>query len=265
MGAHYAALMSMLTPPGLGGKYRITGDKYPRMRRPRHRRRLLLAGTSALVALGLAGWGTTQLIDVFSGNAKKHAAGRKAGCEPDTAASAVALPKPGQITVNVYNATPRGGLAKTTADELKKRGFRIGKVGNAPAKFDKKIPGAGILLGSPTVSNDALTVLATHLKGATPQADARKTPDVDLFIGTGFTALNDIKAADQELAVLMSAKTEPGCEDTAPKAPAKPAAEPAAEPQGEPAAEPLGEPAAAPQDEPAAAPQEEAAAEPEEE
>lgn len=34
-GSHYAAPMSMLTPPGMGGKYRITGDKYPRMRRPR--------------------------------------------------------------------------------------------------------------------------------------------------------------------------------------------------------------------------------------
>ncbi len=46
--------MSMLTPPGMGGKYRITGDAFPRMRRPRKRRRLVLAGVGAVVALGLA-------------------------------------------------------------------------------------------------------------------------------------------------------------------------------------------------------------------
>ncbi|MGO4755049.1 LytR family transcriptional regulator, partial [Streptomyces sp. 2MCAF27] len=59
--------MSMLTPPGMGGKYRITGNRYPRMRRPRGRRRLVFAAMGTVVALGLVGWGTLQLIDVFSG------------------------------------------------------------------------------------------------------------------------------------------------------------------------------------------------------
>ncbi|WP_079124821.1 LytR C-terminal domain-containing protein [Streptomyces lushanensis] len=205
--------MSMLTPPGLGGKYRITGDKYPRMRRPRHRRRLVLAGTSVVVALGLAGWGTMQLIDVFSGESGKKltAAGRKQGCRT-TSTAAMALPKPGQITVNVYNATPRAGLAKTTADELKKRGFLIGKVGNAPAKYDKKIQGAGILLGSPASWNKALTVLGTQLKGAATKTDSRKTGDVDLLLGKTFTRLNVQKDADEALATLASAASKAsGC------------------------------------------------------
>ena len=59
------------------------------------------------------------------------------------------LPKPAAIKVNIYNATPRSGLAKAAADELKKRGFTIGKVGNAPAAYDKKVPGTGMLLGGP--------------------------------------------------------------------------------------------------------------------
>ncbi len=50
--------------------------------------------------------------------------------------------------MNVLNATPRSGLAKSTADELKKRGFKIGKVGNAPEEYDKKVAGTGILLGA---------------------------------------------------------------------------------------------------------------------
>ncbi|MFI5758176.1 LytR C-terminal domain-containing protein [Streptomyces sp. NPDC051569] len=203
--------MSMLTPPGMGGKYRITGDKFPRMRRPRHRHRIVLAALAAVVALGLAGWGTLQLIDVFSGDGKKNTAvGPKPACKPSTA-PAKALPKPGQITVNVYNATPRGGLAKTTADELKKRGFVIGKVGNAPATYDKKVPGAGLLLGAPTASDGPLTVLGTQLKGATPKTDTRKTPDVDLIIGTAFKTLNVQEDADQALAVLAKPAPTPSC------------------------------------------------------
>ncbi|MFJ1829280.1 LytR family transcriptional regulator, partial [Streptomyces sp. NPDC088178] len=58
----------------MGGKYRITGDKYPRMRRPRRRGKLILAATASVVALGLAGWGTLQLIDVFTGGDRQASA-----------------------------------------------------------------------------------------------------------------------------------------------------------------------------------------------
>ncbi|MDV5147100.1 LytR C-terminal domain-containing protein [Streptomyces sp. SBC-4] len=198
--------MSMLTPPGMGGKYRITGDVYPRMRRPHRRRRIILAAAASVVVLGAAGWGTLQLVDVFSGDeGTKTTAGKQADCKPVAKATtppAAALPKPGQITVNVYNATPRSGLAKTTADELKKRGFKIGKVGNAPAAFDKKVPGAGLLLGSPAAGKGAFPVLGTQLKGATTKTDTRGTADVDLIIGTAFKTLTPKTAADAALVAL---------------------------------------------------------------
>ncbi|MFE4371051.1 LytR C-terminal domain-containing protein [Streptomyces sp. NPDC056835] len=205
--------MSMLTPPGMGGKYRITGNKYPRMRRPRHRRRIVLAAVASVVALGLAGWGTLQLIDVFTGGGTKSAAAAgKSGCT-HSSEPVKALPKPGQITVNVYNATPRGGLAQTTADELKKRGFVIGKVGNAPAAYDKKVPGTGILLGALKSEDGFFTVLGAQLKGATSKTDNRKTPDVDLIIGAAFEALTEQKDADQALATVSSAASDPACGD----------------------------------------------------
>ncbi|MFH8842513.1 LytR C-terminal domain-containing protein [Streptomyces sp. NPDC017868] len=198
--------MSMLTPPGMGGKYRITGDVYPRMRRPHRRRRIVLASAAAVVVLGAAGWGTLQLVDVFSGDeGTKTTAGKQADCKPApkaTTAPAAAFPKPAQITVNVYNATPRSGLAKTTADELKKRGFKIGKVGNAPVAYDKKVPGTGLLLGATTAVKGALPVLGTQLAGTTSKADTRATPDVDLIIGTAFKTLSPKATADAALVAL---------------------------------------------------------------
>ncbi|KOX38614.1 MULTISPECIES: LytR C-terminal domain-containing protein [unclassified Streptomyces] len=204
--------MSMLTPPGMGGKYRITGDVYPRMRRPHRRRRIVLAATAAVVVLGAAGWGTLQLVDVFSGDGgTKAAAGKLADCKPAPAptAPAATLPKPAQITVNVYNATPRSGLAKTTADELKKRGFKVGKVGNAPAAYDKKVPGAGLLLGAPTATKGAFPVLGTQLAGATTKTDTRATADVDLIIGTAFKNLSPKTTADAALVALTKPAPAP--------------------------------------------------------
>lgn len=227
--AHYAAPMSMLTPPGMGGEYRITGDKYPRMRRPRGRRRLVFSVVAAVAALGLAGWGTVQLIDVFTGGADAAtAAGPGAGCpataSPSTKASAssgagsgtgartgaAALPKPGRITVNVLNATPRAGLAKDTAAELKKRGFRIGEVGNATKEYDKKVDGPGMVLGAAGAAKGSMPVVATQLGGAQLKTDGRKeATEVDLILGSGFTTLTKKPEADEALTALTHPKSRP--------------------------------------------------------
>lgn len=233
--------MSMLTPPGMGGQYRITGHKYPRLRRPKRRRRLVLAVIASATALGLVGWGTLQLIDVFTGSDKATAAGPKSDCSAgvspsptapedsggskasetsDTSkastaskasdASGKAFPEPGKITVNVLNATPRAGLAKDTADELKKRGFRIGNVGNATEEYDKKVKGAAILLGAKAAEKTALPVLNTQLVGAQLKTDGRaKATEVDLIIGTGFKSLSKQKDADKALTDLTSPEPTP--------------------------------------------------------
>jgi hypothetical protein len=206
--------MSMLTPPGMGGKYRITGDTYPRMRRPRRRGRLVLLTVSCAAVLGVIGWGTLQLIDVFTGGGKKaSAAGSRTGCadaaSPSPRATA-ALPRPDRITVNVFNATPRSGLAKQTADELKKRGFRIGQVGNATKEYDKKITGTGVLLGPASSLNTSLPVLATQLATAERRTDAaRKGDAIDLILGTGFRSLTAKPDADRELAELTHPRPNP--------------------------------------------------------
>ncbi len=204
--------MSMLTPPGMGGQYRITGDKYPRMRRPRRRGKLVVLTVASVAVLGVGGWGTLQLIDVFTGGGDSaSAAGTKAACgigakpSASPAGAATPVPRPGTITVNVLNATTRSGLAQKTADELKKRGFRIGEVANAPATFDKKVKGTGVLLGPAAALDTALPVLGTQLAGAERRTDpARKGAALDLIIGDAFRGLTAKTAADKALTALAN-------------------------------------------------------------
>lgn len=203
--------MSMLTPPGMGGQYRITGDRYPRMRRPRRRGRLVALAVASAAVLGLGSWGTLQLIDVFTGNDDSAAAaGTKADCATKAApvAAPKAFPVPGTITVNVLNATTRSGLAQKTADELKKRGFKIGEVANATKEYDKKVKGTGVLLGPATALDTSLPVLGAQLAAAERRTDpVRKGTELDLIIGDGFRELT--KKADADRALTALANPEP--------------------------------------------------------
>ncbi|MFK0117245.1 LytR C-terminal domain-containing protein [Streptomyces sp. NPDC090994] len=204
----------------MGGKYRITGDKYPRMRPSRRRGRLAFLGVACVAVLGLSGWGVWQLVGVFTGSDEASAAAgvRPSRCTPADSAQAnaspspspTAVPKPGAVTVNVLNATTRSGLAKKTADELKKRGFRIGDVGNAPATYDKKVDGTGVLLGPAAALKSTLPVLGTQLPAAERRTDpARKGAAVDLIIGDGFKGLAKKAAADTALAALSAPQPSP--------------------------------------------------------
>ncbi|MFE0762905.1 LytR C-terminal domain-containing protein [Streptomyces smyrnaeus] len=220
--------MSMLTPPGLGGQYRIRGDRYPRMRRPRRRGRIIAASLASGLAVAVLGWGTLQLVDIFSGGdpgPDKAAADRpaehakcaspaataKAAAGGRNAAGGHGLPEPGEITVNVLNATSRSGLAKDTADELKKRGFKIGKIANAPAEFDQKVEKAGVLIGAPgATTSDRLQVLGTQLEDTRTRYDERDGKDIDLVLGKGFERLAKKKAATAALAELTGSSPRPG-------------------------------------------------------
>jgi hypothetical protein len=213
--------MSMLTPRGMGGKYRIKGNKYPRMRRRgRRRSKIVITVIASAAAVGLIGWGSLQLLDVFTGGDRASAAGARdcatpspshatrsaahagATASPAAPRSGEKLPEPGKITVNVFNATTRTGLAKDTADELKKRGFKIGKVGNATPQYDKKVKGIGVLLGPRSALHSALPVLGTQLTGAQQLTDTRKGTEVDLIIGTGFKTLATPSVASKALTAL---------------------------------------------------------------
>ena len=94
---------------------------------------------------------------------------------------------PGQVTVNVFNATSRAGLAADTAKNVKSRGFVVGTVSNDPTK--KKVDGVGEVRFGPNGKAGAELVVAL-LNGVTPQQDTRADASVDLVIGNGFKELN---------------------------------------------------------------------------
>jgi hypothetical protein len=105
----------------------------------------------------------------------------------DITAGAPAALSPGQVTVNVYNATNRAGLAADTAKNVKARGFVVAAVANDPAK--KKIDGVGEVRFGPNGKPGAELVVAL-LDGVTPLQDTRADASVDLVLGNGFKALN---------------------------------------------------------------------------
>ncbi|RKE20107.1 LytR C-terminal domain-containing protein [Streptomyces sp. TLI_171] len=232
--------MSMLTPRGLKGKqYRVTGNAYPRLGRPTRRGRRVALALGGVLILGLVSVGGVQLYDVFTGKTKHAGAQACAGVSgkplaapensaaastspsaagspaasgaPAPAPSNTAVPQPAAVTVNVYNATDKAGLAARTADELRKRGFVVGKVGNAPAALDKKVPGAAQVVSGPG-GLGAATLLVSQVATATSTEDTRADATVDLVIGDTFTALADPTQAAAALAELTkpSPTPEPG-------------------------------------------------------
>jgi LytR cell envelope-related transcriptional attenuator len=212
--------MSMLTPSGMGGKYRVTGTAYPKMRPPRRRGRIVAALIAAVVVLGLFGWGALQLFHVFNGDdgdTKANAAPQnRASCAPSPdpvhTGKPVALPQPTGVKLNVYNATTRGGLAKSTADQLASRGFKVAKFGNAPDPYNAKVAQSALLLAGPG-GEAAAREAGTQVAGSTVKIDPkRKGNTVDLMIGNTFGKLaTPVEAAKARVIAANPPPAKPTC------------------------------------------------------
>ncbi|MFC7469261.1 LytR C-terminal domain-containing protein [Actinomadura keratinilytica] len=222
----------------MGGKYRITGDKYPACA-------LRAAAASWSWPPPAACWPSDSSAGEPSSSStsspavpppRRQAARTAPRPPPASPRPRSPPPAPGRIKVNVLNATERSGLAKATADALKKRGFAIGEVGNATEEYDKKVKGTVLLLGAADAVDGAFPVLATQvggakqkveapLKGEPAKADAaegegegesdeaakgpRKPNEVDLIIGDGFKKLAPEAAATGALKALNAPKPSP--------------------------------------------------------
>ena len=147
-------------------------------RRARRRRALITLGLVALM-LFFAFWYAYSYFEASDGH---RTTATPATC---TAPTAPAL-TPAGVTVNVYNATDRSGLAATTASAVRKRGYRIATVANDP--LQKTVPGPAEVRYGATGRTGARLVL-TLVKGAKAVKDSRTDSSVDLVLGDRFTAL----------------------------------------------------------------------------
>jgi hypothetical protein len=102
--------------------------------------------------------------------------------EPAPVADGLTVP-PGQVTVDVLNATGTKGLAATAAEALTAQGFTIADVGNAPEPVASSVVRHG-----PDGAEQARTVAAA-VPGAVLQGDPALAGKVQLVLGPGYTSV----------------------------------------------------------------------------
>ncbi len=105
------------------------------------------------------------------------------GCAPG---APTAAPSPGDVEVNVYNSTGRAGLAASTAEQMRERGFAVLEVENDPLDKDIEEP-AEVRSGAD--QQPAANLVASLVPGSVYVSDDRTGTSVDLVLGEGFESL----------------------------------------------------------------------------
>ena len=158
----------------------MTTTKPARTRTPLRRghKTAITLGLAFLLLVGAAMWG---MWAVFRDTT------------PQTEQATVALPpcpppeiQPAQVSINVYNATGRSGLARQVADGLAQRGFLLATIANDP--LGKDVPTAAEIRHGPGGVGQAQLV-ATQVPGAVLIVDQRPDASVDVAVGETFTEL----------------------------------------------------------------------------
>lgn len=137
---------------------------------------LVLVGTFTYAAAYFQGWITTG-VPHLTGNSD---------CQVAAPAPAPAL-TPRAVTINVYNATSRNGLAASVAKSLRIQGFKIAAVANDP--LGQQIARVGEVRHGRLGAAGA-TLVAVRLPGVKIVLDERTDSTVDLVLGDRFSALH---------------------------------------------------------------------------
>lgn len=127
---------------------------------------------------------------------------RQDPCLPGQIRVNVAVPRQSDVTLNVYNATDRAGLAEQIAAEFRNRGFTANTMPDPPEGGPYDL--AGYLVFGPEAVGAAWLVSAYFLpRQYEPlfQAD-REGPEVDVILGNGFQQLSTSTEVNQRIADL---------------------------------------------------------------
>lgn len=118
------------------------------------------------------------------------------GCTYTNVIPAEVLPKPKDVTVNVFNATKRVGLASITSVDLHLRGFKQGAIDSS----SEDIPGIAIIRYADGARAYA-DRLAAYVPGALLKRDENKQDKtVDLVLGDAFGQL----APNEQVAAILA-------------------------------------------------------------
>ncbi|MGY1696096.1 MULTISPECIES: LytR C-terminal domain-containing protein [unclassified Geodermatophilus] len=156
-----------------------------------------------LLVLALAALGVWWKVLTDESN---RAEADEAACA--TAEAAPPSLDPTTLSVRVFNATDRAGLAQEVAAELQSRGFVVEEIANDPS--EREVTGSGEVRHGPR-GEDAARYLALFLPGAGTFLDTRATAQVDLVIGPDYTGL----ASPEQVAATLSpiASAEAACSE----------------------------------------------------
>jgi hypothetical protein len=153
------------------------------------RRHLTTAVTMAtlcviVVIAGVVGFNT--LFAPLPGGQGDGSAAASPSCTPSPAKKRTRLSS-AEVTVNVFNAGSRSGLAGATVDSFRARGFQGGLIGNAPA--GTKVPRAQVWIAAG--EEDAGRLVARQLGPRTPVVtrDEDLGAGIDVVLGNGFKSL----------------------------------------------------------------------------
>lgn len=146
---------------------------------------LTLAVLCVIVAIaGVVGFNT--LFAPLPGADEEPSAAVSPTCEAAPGKKRVRL-RSSEVTVNVFNAGTRPGLAGATVDSFRARGFQGGLIGNAPSDTAVRRAQVWIAEGE----EDAGRLVARQLGPRTPVVtrDEDLGDGIDVLVGNGFRAL----------------------------------------------------------------------------
>lgn len=165
---------------------------------------LVIAGLAVIVGLIVVG---VKLVGA-TGEPETAASAVALPCETVMVIPAVELPDPSTIKIHVYNSTDKVGLAAQTAQALGKAGFIIMKTANDPK--GKPIPGvAQIRYGNEGLQ--AARLLRYYIPGAEMVHDGRDGKRVDVALGLSFLSVRKAAEVAAELASPSPSPSGPGC------------------------------------------------------
>jgi hypothetical protein len=165
--------MTMLSPLG-----RVPQQRPPRQRRQRRVLPAVAVLCVLMVAVAVVWWRVLHKGE--------DSAAAQGACVTPT--SKVLALQPRTVKVRVYNATSTAGLAKTVADQLRKRGFAISTTSNDPLANVRKVDGIGELRYGQQGADQAV-LLSLQFPGIRLAEDARTDAIVDVAVGPSFKTL----------------------------------------------------------------------------